>query len=103
MYSYDVGIKRRLLEYASTAMLFSDNKVDPNIVAWNRVVLLHGPPGTGKTRCARCRSAVCAVLILLLLLLQHVQGAGTKVVYSPLRQISQWTVARDQCPQASVC
>jgi len=27
----------------------SDRGVDPGLVAWNRVVLLHGPPGTGKT------------------------------------------------------
>ena len=27
-------------------MLFSDKGVDPNLISWNRVVLLHGPPGT---------------------------------------------------------
>ena len=35
--------------YAGDALLFSRRRVDPNLVAWNRVVLLHGPPGTGKT------------------------------------------------------
>lgn len=30
-------------------MLFSDKGIDSNIVCSNRVVLLHGPPGTGKT------------------------------------------------------
>ncbi|EKX34200.1 hypothetical protein GUITHDRAFT_80745 [Guillardia theta CCMP2712] len=46
---YDMDVKRNLLDYAQTAMFFSDRQVDPNIIAWNRVVLLHGPPGTGKT------------------------------------------------------
>ena len=30
-------------------MLFSDAGVDSDVISWNRVVLLHGPPGTGKT------------------------------------------------------
>ncbi|TMW65318.1 hypothetical protein Poli38472_007960 [Pythium oligandrum] len=46
---YDTTVKRNVLEYATTAMLFSDSKVNPHIISWNRVVLLHGPPGTGKT------------------------------------------------------
>ncbi|KAF4041439.1 ATPase family associated domain-containing protein [Phytophthora infestans] len=46
---FDTGVKRNVLDYAMTAMLFSDSKVNPHIISWNRVVLLHGPPGTGKT------------------------------------------------------
>uniref|UniRef100_A0A1B6BWW7 Pachytene checkpoint protein 2 homolog n=1 Tax=Clastoptera arizonana TaxID=38151 RepID=A0A1B6BWW7_9HEMI len=46
---YEDGIKGNLLKYAETIMMFSDRGVDPNIISWNRVVLLHGPPGTGKT------------------------------------------------------
>ena len=42
-------VKTRLTTYAGDALLFSRKRVDPNLVAWNRVVLLHGPPGTGKT------------------------------------------------------
>lgn len=30
-------------------MFYSEHNVDKNIVTWNRLVLLHGPPGTGKT------------------------------------------------------
>ncbi|KAG9476050.1 hypothetical protein GDO78_002883, partial [Eleutherodactylus coqui] len=36
-------------DYVTTTLLFSDRNVDSNLIAWNRVVLLHGPPGTGKT------------------------------------------------------
>lgn len=30
-------------------MEFSDKGVDTNVISCNRVILLHGPPGTGKT------------------------------------------------------
>ncbi|KAM4611178.1 pachytene checkpoint protein 2 homolog, partial [Discoglossus pictus] len=46
---YDSEVKSNLLDYVTTTLLFSDKKVDSNLIAWNRVVLLHGPPGTGKT------------------------------------------------------
>ncbi|GBG32960.1 26S proteasome regulatory subunit 4 [Hondaea fermentalgiana] len=46
---YEAGIKPHLLEFASTSLLFSSRQVDHNLISWNHVVLLHGPPGTGKT------------------------------------------------------
>ncbi|XP_075442487.1 pachytene checkpoint protein 2 homolog isoform X1 [Ascaphus truei] len=46
---YDSEVKSNLLDYVTTTLLFSDKNVDSNLIAWNRVVLLHGPPGTGKT------------------------------------------------------
>jgi len=42
-------LKPNLLRYVGTAMRFSDLGVDPRVIACNRIVLLHGPPGTGKT------------------------------------------------------
>ncbi|XP_025829582.1 pachytene checkpoint protein 2 homolog [Agrilus planipennis] len=30
-------------------MLFADRNVDDNLISCNKVILLHGPPGTGKT------------------------------------------------------
>lgn len=46
---FDEDIKTKLLSYVATTLLFSDKKVNSNIVSWNKVLLLHGPPGTGKT------------------------------------------------------
>ncbi|XP_076585045.1 pachytene checkpoint protein 2 homolog [Chaetodon auriga] len=46
---YESGVKTQLLDYVTTTIFFSDKKVDSNLISWNRVVLLHGPPGTGKT------------------------------------------------------
>ncbi|KAF5792881.1 putative ClpA/B family, AAA+ ATPase domain, ATPase, AAA-type, core [Helianthus annuus] len=46
---YESGLKQRLLRYAASALLFTEKGVDPFLVSWNRIVLLHGPPGTGKT------------------------------------------------------
>jgi hypothetical protein len=43
------GIKTSLLQYALSALFFSDMGVSPNIVSWNHLLLLPGPPGTGKT------------------------------------------------------
>lgn len=45
---YDTNIKDDLLQYATSTLLFSDHKVDSNLISWNKTVLLHGPPGTGK-------------------------------------------------------
>jgi len=46
---FDASLKLQLMHYVETAMLFSHAGVNPTLVTFNRVVLLHGPPGTGKT------------------------------------------------------
>lgn len=38
-------IKRHLLGYASSAMMFTHANVNDDIISWNRMILLHGPPG----------------------------------------------------------
>ena len=42
----DPAVKSRLLSYCSTSIQFSEAQVDSDIISWNRMALLHGPPGT---------------------------------------------------------
>lgn len=41
-------IKKHLLGYASSAMMFTHAKVNDDIISWNRMILLYGPPGILK-------------------------------------------------------
>lgn len=48
---YDDNIKENLLDFAETMLHFSKKNVDQNIISCNRLILLHGLPGTGKKHC----------------------------------------------------
>ncbi|CAG7815472.1 unnamed protein product [Allacma fusca] len=46
---FESDVKTRLIDYVQTAILYADKNVDASLISWNKVILLHGPPGTGKT------------------------------------------------------
>ena len=50
---YEKELKLSLLSYAEACLLLSEKGVNQNFLSWNQVVLLHGPPGTGKTSLCR--------------------------------------------------
>lgn len=44
---YEDNLKENLLSFSETMLMFSKLNIDQNIVSCNRLILLHGPPGTG--------------------------------------------------------
>lgn len=70
---YDSNIKADLLNYVFTLCLFSWHKLSPDTVASNRMILVHGKPGTGK-------SSLCRALAQKLSIRLSQKFARTKLV-----------------------
>ena len=46
---FEYGVKEKLLRYIQTLIFLNEKEVDKLIISMNNIILLHGPPGTGKT------------------------------------------------------
>eukprot|EP00127_Corallochytrium_limacisporum_P002991 Clim_evm38s144 gene=Clim_evmTU38s144 len=57
-----LSTKDKLLQFLQTSRLFSAAKIDQNCINWNRIALLHGPPGGGKTSLCQAIAQKMAII-----------------------------------------
>ncbi|KAH0474715.1 MAG: hypothetical protein KVP17_003061 [Porospora cf. gigantea B] len=50
---FDSAVKSTLLNAVEVSLMLADKSVNADLVSFNRLSLLHGPPGTGKTSLCR--------------------------------------------------
>jgi SpoVK/Ycf46/Vps4 family AAA+-type ATPase len=96
---FEGAVKRELLAFVSSSMLLARLGVASNVIDVNRVVLLHGPAGTGKVMDAR-RSAVnvtayCGACVDIVMQSVGAKAGHSRIVRAITSHRSQRAQARD--------
>jgi hypothetical protein len=82
---YDTEVKRRLLRYADSALLFGQLGVNNQLITSGRLVLLHGPPGTGKTSLSKALAQKLSIRLN-----KHYTGTAELVEVNAHSLFSRW-------------
>lgn len=92
------SIKSMLLNYCCTSLLFAGNNVNANLISWNKMILLHGPPGMPNLYVFHFGAADQAPIVVLDRNWENVslQSIGPENLHTKCSNVQKWITLRSE-------